>query len=294
MKLHENEFEMDENTVHKLVKSQCPQFLKGDLKKFSSSGTENFMFTLGDDKLVRLPRTIDAVVSLEKEAKCLPILGREMTMPIPRVVFEGKPSETYPFPWLVLSKLEGREVFAMNPLDTQMASKKLADFILNLRSISVAGAPKTARGMPLLLRDNAVKKSLPLLSDDYDLKLLEKLWEDSLGAALWSLDPLWLHGDLHEGNILVKEKELSAVLDFGLCGVGDPSCDLMAAWTLLDYESRREFFSLLKADSDSIRKARGWALSMGILGYPYYKNTNPSFAHMVKKVIDEIIKDPLL
>ena len=292
MKLHKDEVEINEQIVRNLIKEQYSSYGKDSLNPLGSMGTDNVMFTLGEDKLVRLPRVEGAVSSLEKEARWLPTLGQKLKISIPKVFFEGDSSSSYPFPWLVISKLAGKNIASDNILDEDKACQSLAEFILDLRSVSVKGAPSCSRGLPLLRRDSAVRKSILLLQDDYDTKLLTELWEDSLKASDWQDQPLWLHGDLHRGNVLVKDGELSAVLDFGLSGVGDPSCDLMAAWTLLGTKSRKEFFSLLGADSDSIRKARGWALSMGILGYPYYKDTNPSFALLAKNSMDEVIKDP--
>lgn len=189
-------------------------------------------------------------------------------------------------------KARGRASFSGKSFGSKKASHELAQFILEMRSISPTSALESLRGMSLIRRDGAVRKSISLLEDEYDTKVLTTLWEESVQVPLSEESSFWFHGDFHRGNVLLKAGSLSAVLDFGLCGAGDPSCDLMAAWTLLDREGRREFFSLLKADEASIKKARGWALSMGILGYPYYKKTNPSFASIAKDAMDEVLKDP--
>ena len=292
MKLHEDEVEIHETIVRALLQEQCPLYLFEKLTFFESMGTENVMFSLGEDKLIRLPRVEGAVDSLKKEAKWLPVLGKNLKIPIPKVLFEGKPSRAYPFPWLIISKLEGAEISNENLVDQSKASQNLAEFILSLRFAPMKKGPICSRGLPLAKRDKAVRESILLLEGAYDIKLLTELWEDSLKASDWQKEPLWLHGDLHKGNLLAKESEISAILDFGLSGIGDPSCDLMAAWTVLEAQSRTEFFSFLRADNNSIRKARGWALSLGILGYPYYKETNPSFALLAKNAMDEVISDP--
>lgn len=292
MKLHKNEVEINKELAENLIEIQCPRYFHEAISQLTLSGTENVMFTLGEDKLIRLPRIEEAVHSLEKESKWLPALGGNLNISIPKVIFNGKPSNSYPFPWLIISKLEGKDVSSENPLDDNSACEDLAQFILNLRSIPAKDGPACSRGMSLSYRDKAVRKSILLLEEEYDTKLLTNLWESSLSVSEWRKEPFWLHGDIHRGNILVKSGKISAILDFGLCGIGDPSCDLMAAWTLLNTKARRKFFSLLNADSDSIKKARGWALSMGILGYPYYRETNPSFALLAKDAMDEIIKDP--
>lgn len=50
---------------------------------------------------------------------------------------------------------------------------------------------------------------------------------------------MWFHGDVAAGNLLIGgDGRLAAVIDFGLCGVGDPACDLTIAWTMFDRPTR--------------------------------------------------------
>ena len=60
-------------------------------------------------------------------------------------------------------------------------------------------------------------------------------------AHAWDRDPVWFHGDVAVGNLLVRDGRLAAVLDFGSSGVGDPACDLVIAWTLPLRPSRARF-----------------------------------------------------
>jgi aminoglycoside phosphotransferase (APT) family kinase protein len=53
---------------------------------------------------------------------------------------------------------------------------------------------------------------------------------------------------------------LSAVIDFGTCGVGDPVCDLVIAWTLFTGDSRAAFRAAVGLDPATWARARGWAL----------------------------------
>jgi aminoglycoside phosphotransferase (APT) family kinase protein len=50
------------------------------------------------------------------------------------------------------------------------------------------------------------------------------------------------------------------VIDFGTCGVGDPACDLVVAWTFLSGESRLAFRDAVQQDEATWARARGWAL----------------------------------
>ncbi len=53
---------------------------------------------------------------------------------------------------------------------------------------------------------------------------------------------------------------LTAVIDFGTCGIGGPACDLVIAWTLFDRDSREIHRSLMPADDAMWACGRGWAL----------------------------------
>ncbi len=71
---------------------------------------------------------------------------------------------------------------------------------------------------------------------------------------------MWFHGDMAVNNLLVHEGRLVGVIDFGCCGVGDPACDLVLAWTLFSGESRAVFRAGLAADTRLWARARGWAV----------------------------------
>ena len=71
---------------------------------------------------------------------------------------------------------------------------------------------------------------------------------------------MWFHGDIAMGNLLVRDGALAAVIDFGTCGVGDPACDLVIAWTLFEGDSRTAFRREVGLDEATWARARGWAL----------------------------------
>ncbi len=121
--------------------------------------------------------------------------------------------------------------------------------------------------------------------------MLNKIWKSSLEIPEWSGKPVWIHGDLHSGNILAKNGEITAIIDFGLSGIGDPACDMMVAWTMLDAESRKTFHNIVKPDDNTWDRGRGWAFALGVLGYPYYRKSNPAFARIAKESLDAVIAD---
>ena len=90
--------------------------------------------------------------------------------------------------------------------------------------------------------------------------LLSGLVRPRAEVARLGLVPVWVHGDVSEGNLLIRDGGLHAVIDFGNLCVGDPACDLVLAWTLLDADGRTALRDLLSLDEAAWDRARGWAL----------------------------------
>ena len=116
-------------------------------------------------------------------------------------------------------------------------------------------------------------------------------WESALAAPAWEGPAVWIHGDLFSGNLLATDGHLSAVIDFGCLGIGDPACDVMPAWSYLPPEARDTFREGLVIDDASWERGRGWALSFGLIALPYYRATNPVLARIARQSIDAVIDD---
>lgn len=125
----------------------------------------------------------------------------------------------------------------------------------------------------------------------FDGTALTEVWNAAMAAPPWSRPPVWIHGDLHPGNLLTVNGDLSAVLDFGGLGVGDPACDLLIAWTLLPSSARETFRAALDVDDATWARGRGYALSTGLNAYTAYAATNPRVAENTRHQITETLKD---
>jgi aminoglycoside phosphotransferase (APT) family kinase protein len=55
------------------------------------------------------------------------------------------------------------------------------------------------------------------------------VWDAAL-ATSWQGGPVWIHSDVSSGNLLVRDGRLSAVVDFGMLGVGDNAMDAAEAF----------------------------------------------------------------
>jgi len=121
---------------------------------------------------------------------------------------------------------------------------------------------------------------------------MTEIWERAL-ASRWTQSPVWVHGDISEGNLLVRDGKLSAVIDFGSSGVGDPACDLVIAWTFLDKPAAQAFRDRLSLDAATWERARGWCLWKALIVVAGHPGTNPLVREQHRAWIDLIVADHL-
>ena len=108
-------------------------------------------------------------------------------------------------------------------------------------------------------------RASPISAAPLPVDRLAAVWDAALASA-WDAAPVWVHGDVAVGNLLVRRGRLSAVLDFGTSAVGDPACDLVIAWTFLPDAAREVFREAVALDDATWARARGWALWKALLG----------------------------
>lgn len=296
-KMHSAEVETDVSLVGRLLATQFPHWAHLAIVPVQSAGTDNAIYRLGDEMAVRLPRTLSATRPLDKEHQWMPRLAPHLPLAIPVPLAKGIPAEGYPWHWSVCRWLAGKNATIERIADLpREAATDLAQFIAALRRIDPGGGPipgahNSGRGVQLAVRDAATRAAIASLHGMLDTDRLTAAWNAALRAPVFNGPPVWIHGDLHPGNLLVEHGRLSAVIDFGCLGVGDPACDLMVAWTLFSGESRDEFRAALSADDASWARARGWALSVALIQLPYYLDTNPTIVAMARNAIDQVLAD---
>ena len=277
--MHAGEVETDAALVRRLLAAQFPQWAGLPVLPVPSAGTDNALYRLGDDLAVRLPRIHWAVGQAAKEDAWLPRLAPTLPLAVPTVLAHGQPGEGYPYPWAVYTWLGGANAAQSPPDDIVTAAVELAGFLRALQRIDTTGGPRAAdhglRGAPLSGRDAATREAIAVLDSTIDTAAATAIWEDALRAAEWNRPPVWFHGDLLPGNLLVAGGRLSAVIDWNGLGVGDPACDLVIAWALFAGESRAAFRAVLGVDDAMWARGRGHALSQALIFIPYYLHTNP-------------------
>jgi stearoyl-CoA desaturase (Delta-9 desaturase) len=83
----------------RLVAAQFPQWADLPVVPVALNGWDNTTFRLGDELCVRLPSADAYVAQVEKEHRWLPVLARQLPLPIPEPVAVGRPGGGFPRPW---------------------------------------------------------------------------------------------------------------------------------------------------------------------------------------------------
>ncbi|GAF85907.1 unnamed protein product, partial [marine sediment metagenome] len=250
--------------VHRLVKEQFPQWVNLAIKPVESSGWDNRTFHLGEDMTVRLPSNAEYASQVKKEQHWLPKLAPELPLAIPKPVAMGKPSNEYPWHWSIYQWLEGQTVTASRISDVNLFAENLAKFLKALQQCDTTDAPVAGpvnfyRGGDLSVYNIDTKKALAQIDDEQLANTLTAIWEKALSST-WQNAPVWMHGDIAVGNLLVNKGGLVAVIDYGQLAIGDPACDLAIYWTFLSGQSREIFRDILELDNDTWDRGRGWVL----------------------------------
>ena len=218
-----------------------------------------------------------------------------LAVPVPLAL--GEPADGYPFVWSIYTWLEGETATVERIADPDQAATDLARFVAALQRIDPTDGPppgehNSFRGEPLASRDESTRNAISTLSGSIDVDAVTAVWDAALGAPDWPGAPVWIHGDLDSRNLLVREGRLSAVIDFGCLGVGDPACDVMVAWKLLSTETRDIFRAELSVDEATWARGRGWALSQALGALAYYTlETNPVLVGEAHRWMAEVLAD---
>ncbi|MFI7320674.1 aminoglycoside phosphotransferase family protein [Streptomyces venezuelae] len=289
---------IDAALARRLVDTQFPQWSALPLKLLEPAGSDHVIHRLGDDLAVRLPRHDGAVGQAAKESAWLPRLAPHLPLAIPVPVAVGEPDFGYPWPWAVSRWLDGEVATTESLADSPRAAVQLAEFLTALQTFvpddcatggGFAGVTEDLAGEPLAARDRATRAAIAELGGVFDAAAMTELWDAALDAPAWDRPPVWFHGDFHTGNLLTVDGRLSAVIDFGGLGVGDPACDLMIAYTLMSAGSRAAFRAALGVDDATWTRGRGWALATGLNAYTTYAAVSPTVAAQTSRQITEAL-----
>ena len=286
---------IDVALVRSLVTIQFPKWKDLTIRPVTPGGWDNRTFHLGEDMLVRMPSAAGYASQVEKEHKWLPRLAPHLPLSIPTPLEMGKPGKGYPWKWSIYRWLEGDTVASTQVADLGKFSVSLALFLVALQKIDAAGAPLPGlhsfyRGGSLSVYDADTRRAIDQLTGKIDVEAALNVWEIAL-ATSWDQPPVWVHGDISDGNLLIEGGRLSAVIDFGQLSVGDPACDLAITWTLFEGKSREAFRKELPLDAGTWARARGWTLWKALMTAAGFTNPNNAESKRCWHIIEEVLAD---
>jgi aminoglycoside phosphotransferase (APT) family kinase protein len=289
--------DIDAGLVERLLAEQFPDWAALPVREVEHQGWDNRTYRLGDELSVRLPSASWYVPAVEKEQRWLPFLAPRLPLPVPEPVGLGQPGGGYPFPWSVRRWLDGTLALHASGIDTVRFGHDVGTFLRRLRSVPAvdgpeAGAHSFHRGAHPSWYAAEVEDALAVLEGSVDVDACRRVWERAC-ATEWDGPPVWFHGDVAPTNLLVDGRgTLSAVIDFGTCGVGDPACDLVLAWTFLDGDARRAFRDAVALPDAVWERARGWVLWKALImlaGVP----AGPGGRDEHERVLAAVLAEPM-
>lgn len=289
--------EIDAKLVRRLVDAQFPQWRGWSIRQVVPGGWDNRTFRLGEELLVRLPSADGYAAAVAKEQRWLPVIAPAVPLAVPVPVALGTPTREFRRPWSVYRWIEGTPALDVPDLDLTALAADLAQFLTALAQVDTRDAPTAGphsfwRGAHPQVYDADVQRCLAELDGRIDTAAAQAIW-DAAGDAGIASAPVWFHGDIAPGNLLMRDGRLSAVIDFGTSGVGDPACDLAIAWTVLDDPARALFRDRMPWDEATWIRGRAWALWKTMLTLADASGThNPAEeSRKSRAVIERILGD---
>ena len=287
--------EIDVPLVERLIVSQFPQWGHLPIRRIEPNGWDNRTFRLGEDMSIRLPSAQGYAAQVEKEFRWLHRLAPHLPLAIPTPLEMGVGDAGFPWGWSVNRWIEGQTADLADKDDLPNIAHALADFLNALYRIPAADDPLAGehnhfRGGPLDTYDNETRLAIEALDGRIDTVAATEMWDAALSST-WKSEPVWVHGDVSASNMLVRDGRLVAVIDFGICGVGDPACDLTIAWTFFSGNSREVFHNAISLGEDVWARARGWALWKALITVAGAEGTNPAHATTAARVLGDILID---
>jgi aminoglycoside phosphotransferase (APT) family kinase protein len=284
---------IDEHLVRRLVGKQFPHWANLSVRKVEKSGWDNRTFHLGEDMSVRIPSAEAYAPQIDKEHRWLPVLADQLPLATPRPIAKGQPGEGLAWRWSIYSWLPGESAIDAQIAHHDRFARDLGNFLsvfqrLDASTGPAAGAHNFLRGAHPSVYDGETQIAIKKLAGKIDGARAAKIWKNAL-LSRWSLPPVWVHGDISAGNLLVQNGRLSAVIDFGALGVGDPACDLAIAWTFFRGSGRATFRDSLSLDDGTWMRAKGWALWKALVVVAGMSGADAAGQLLARTVLDDLL-----
>ncbi|MGG5259760.1 phosphotransferase [Phycicoccus avicenniae] len=299
--LHDDEIPVSPALLRTLV-ATVPGLAGAPVHPVGGTGTDHVLARVGDELVLRVPRTAGAATSLLAEVGHLAAVAPHVPVPVPEVLHVGEPAAGYPHPWALLRWIDGTDAWdARDGLEDphgDALAADLADLVLSLRAAPALPVPRRTagqRGGPL---DSVLERSRRWVAgaEDplptwVDTGAVLRLVERSAKAADDDVPYVLTHGDLIPGNVLVRDGRLAAVIDWGYGSLADPALDLVAGWSLLGPRARATFREAVAADEATWERARANALEQALGALGYYTARPHALADVMARTLCRILDE---
>lgn len=300
----ETEFTPDARLVRRLIADQGDD----ELRRVVAAGVEqvgqgwdNAVFRLGGPSgpyVARLPVRAAAVGLVEHELRWLGEVTeplREGPVRVAEGVLAGRPGAGYPWPWAVLTWLDGDLVSRLAVPDRNGLAEPLAGALARLHRPAPVDAPDNPlRAVPLAQRAADVEARWPAVREHLGrdaADVLRSAWESGLDAPSWDRAPVWVHGDPHPSNLVHRSGRDLGIVDFGDVTAGDPATDVATAWLTFDAAGRRRFLDVLldQGSYDDALEARAaaWA-ALVAAAVSVVETSGAEHRAMARHVVDQL------
>jgi aminoglycoside phosphotransferase (APT) family kinase protein len=272
--MHQDDLPVTDALIQQLLERHMPQWANLPLVRVTSSGTDNALYRIGDEFVLRIPRRASAALLVSKELDWLPHLsGLPLTTPTLR--YRGHADLGVDCEFGIFEWMHGKIATPENIANASEAAISLASFLKALHLKSTVGAPiagpiNKLRGIPLAEMSERTTPAIEIVSDEIDAKAAIELWNEALLKS-YDKQPVWLHGDLKADNLLTVDGKLSGVIDWGLSAVGDPAADYATAWSWVQPSARDEFRSVLGLSDGDWLRSKAWGLYGAVIALSYYR-----------------------
>lgn len=291
--MHEDQLVSNIALIREILRDQQPQWAHGPITEIPSTGTDHALYRLGDDAVARVPLRRTATRPIDTEFRWLPWLAERLPVEIPRPLARLEPTPSFPYRWSVHSWIDG-ECGTTAPIDRALLSVDLARVLRAMQGLDPTGGPPSVeaycwRGIPLEMRDATTREAITSSRRSIDVATVTSAWETALDTPRWTGPPTWVHGDVAAGNLIFRDGRLAALIDWACMAVGDPACELVVAWELLDELSRESFRAELAVDDATWDRGRGWVLSTAVGALAYYEDSNPFMADQARQKLRSLL-----
>ena len=286
---------IDESLVQALVSDQFPHWAHVPARRVARSGWDNRSFRLGDDLIARLPSAQCYEAQVHRVQRWLPYLRSHLPLAIPEPVALGQPGRGYLWTWSVYKWIPGESAADRAPTDIRQFVEHLSHFLTALHAVPADEGPSPGahdfyRGDSLKFYDEQFRDAMVILGGQINTSAALQVWQPAIDSD-WNQSPVWVHGDIALGNLILSEGRLAAVIDFGQLCIGDPACDLAIAWTYLRGEHRQDFRARLALDAATWCPGRGWALWKAAIIAAQLAKTDAIEGQTCWQTIDEVLYD---